>query len=433
MINNNTKMLCVSPSKVAGTIAIPPSKSQTLRAILFGSVAHGKSTIENILESPDSNAMIAACRNLGAEIAHSRDCAIIDGISGSFTGANDVIDAGNSGLVLRFMSAIGALGNRPVVITGDHSIRHNRPMNDLLNGLEQLGCRTETLCANGYAPVVIKGPIQAGNAQIIGRDSQPVSALLMAAALSKGTYKIHVSDPGEKPWVDLTLQWLNKLGISYTNDAYHQYMIKGHGTIDAINYRVPGDLSSCAFPLAAAIITHSTLTIENVDLSDSQGDKKLFDILRLMGANIEENPSKQQLIVRGNTPLKGIQIDINDCIDAIVILSVIACYAKGTTVITNAAIARNKECDRITAIAKELKKMGAKIEEHCDGLTIKESNLQGAEVWSHHDHRMAMALAISALGACGTTTIRDTTCIAKTYPCFVQDFTSIGATIEVLP
>jgi 3-phosphoshikimate 1-carboxyvinyltransferase len=152
-----------------------------------------------------------------------------------------------------------------------------------------------------------------------------------------------------------------------------------------------------------------------------------------MGANIEEIPNMQQLIVRGNSPLHGIDVDINDCIDAIVILAVIACYAEGQTVISNGAIARDKECDRIAALAKELKKMGADIEERPDGLIINGSRtsplspLQGAEVWSHRDHRMAMALLIAGMGANGATTVRDTACIAKTYPSFVQDFTAIGA------
>jgi len=424
------KTITVSSSSVQGSITIPPSKSQTLRAILFGAMGSGKSKINNLLISPDTFAMMEACRCLGAEITYQDNTAIIRGIGSSIRTANDIIDAGNSGLVLRFITAIGAMGAYPIIVTGDYSIRHNRPMNDLLDGLQQFGVRTETLRDNGYAPIIVKGPLRPGTAQVIGCDSQPVSALLIAAGLSQGTYEILVKDPGEKPWVDLTLQWLDRLGICYTNDTYCRYTVTGKREIDPIHYSVPGDLSSCAFPVAAAIVTGSTLTIDHVDLTDEQGDKKLFNILQQMGANIEVIANKQQLIVRGGQSLKGIEVDINDCIDAIVILSVIACYAEGTTVITNAAVAREKECDRIAAIKEELTKMGALIEERPDGLIIHGSSLQGVEVWSHCDHRMALALAVAGMGAIGTTTIQDTTCIAKTYPSFVADFASIGATIE---
>ncbi len=422
----------IHPSSVKGTIAIPPSKSHTLRAILFAAIAHGNSEIRQFLHSPDATAMIEAMRAFGAKIQVTADTLRVNGLKGKLKSAEDVIDAGNSGQVLRFVGALAALSPAYTIITGDHSIRHNRPVKPLLDALSQLGALAVSARLDDCAPIIIRGPMQSGKARLLGEDSQPVSGMLIAASLLQGASTLEVINPGETPWIDLTLFWLKKFGIAITHENYERYFIPGNGKIEGFKTTIPGDFSSAAFPIAAALITQSELTLANIDMSDCQGDKKLILTLQKMGADIEIDDKKKTLHVRKSPPLRGMQIDINDFIDAIPILSVIACYCQGPTEIVNAAIARKKESDRIHAIATELKKMGGDLKEKPEGLVINPSPLHGAQVDAWRDHRIGMSLAIAALGAKGETIIDGVECIAKTYPGFDHDLRSIGCAIEAI-
>jgi 3-phosphoshikimate 1-carboxyvinyltransferase len=421
----------IRPGPVQGTIAIPPSKSHTLRAILFAAMAKGNSEIRNFLHSPDATAMIDAMRLFGASIEITADHLKVRGLNGTLNSAENVIDSGNSGQVLRFVGALAALSPSYTILTGDHSIRHHRPVKPLLEALSQLGALAVSARLDGYAPIIIKGPMQPGHARLAGEDSQPVSGILIGTAFLPGKTTIEVSNPGEKPWIDLTLHWLKKFGIEVPHQNYTRYAVPGSARIDGFSLSIPGDFSSAAFPMAAALVTNSELILTNIDMRDCQGDKKLIEVLQQMGANIDIDAANRTLTVRKNSRLKGQRIDVNDLIDAMPILSVIGCFAEGTTEITNASIARKKESDRLHAMATELKKMGAMIEEKPDGLTIFHSPLRGATLSSWRDHRIAMSLSIAALGATGETLIEGVECIAKTYPTFGHDFRAIGATIEV--
>jgi 3-phosphoshikimate 1-carboxyvinyltransferase len=419
----------IKQSKLAGDIFIPPSKSQTLRSILFGALGKGKSVIHGYLHSPDTEAMIHACRSWGAEIQVLPERLEICGLNGSIPHAEDVINAGNSGIVLRFCTAVGALSRHPVVITGDFSIRHQRPMQPLIDGLLQLGVSAWSMRGDGYAPIVVRGPLKSGTTIVSGEDSQHVSALIIASAFAEGPISITVNNPGEKPWVALTLSWLDKLGIPYKNFSFGHYALLGSAAYDGFEYCVPGDLSSAAFPVAAALVTQSELLLRNVDMSDMQGDKELITAFRKMGASIEIDEINKTLFVRKGT-LSGIEVDINNFIDAVTILAVVACFAEGETRIQNAAIAKKKECDRLHCIVNELRKMGADIHEIPDGLLIKGSPLIGVDVLSHNDHRMAMSLAVAAMGAEGKTSVLSVDCVAKTFPSFAQEFSALGARLE---
>jgi 3-phosphoshikimate 1-carboxyvinyltransferase len=425
------KNLYVTPSKPSGSISIPPSKSHTLRAIFFALMADGISTIENYLVSPDTDAMLKACQALGAHITCTDQILQIKGVAGQPLPAHDIIDAGNSGLVLRFISALCALLPNYSIMTGDHSIKSQRPITPLLDSLNQLGATTLPIGVKGRPPIIIKGPIHPGHVIIDGQDSQPISALLIAASFLKGTTEIHVDNPGEKPWIDMTLYWLEKLSIPFTRHGYDHFTLHGHAKYKGFDVKIPGDFSSAAFPMAAAIITQSPITIHNLDQNEIQGDKKIIDIFQSMGASIKWNDQHTLSIGRCQN-LSAVAIDINDCIDALPILAAVGCYANGSTHIYNGAIARKKESDRISAIANELKRLGAHIEEHHDGLIIKKSDLYGTTLFSHKDHRIAMSLAIAALGAKGNTCIQDAECINKTYKDFAEDFTKIGCGINIL-
>jgi 3-phosphoshikimate 1-carboxyvinyltransferase len=412
--------LRVKRRALSGEITAPPSKSHTMRAILFATLANGTSTISHYLHSPDVIAMIKACRLLGARIDQTPDRLLITGVSGCPCLPHETIDAGNSGQVLRFVAAIAALCEGETVMTGDHSVQTNRPVKPLISGLNQLGASCQSVRQNDHAPIRIQGPIRAGEVSIDGEDSQPVSALLMACAFLKGETSLTVNHPGETPWIDLTLSWFDRLGIAYENQAYQQYHLLGYAEINAFDLSIPGDFSSIAFPLVAAIITGSHLVISEVDMQDVQGDKAVVDVLIKMGADIRYDEKNHRLMVSPVNALCGLEVDVNDFIDALPILAVVGCFATGETILKNAAVARLKESDRINAMATELKKMGADIEARSDGLVIRQSQLRGIEVESYQDHRIAMSLAVAGLIATGETVVNDVACIDKSYPGFSE-------------
>ena len=424
------KSLLIKKSSLYGNITIPPSKSHTLRSLVFALMAKGTSHITNPLDSPDTCAMIRAIQSLGAKVEKKENTLLVTGATAKVYSSDTIIDSDNSGQVLRFIGALASLTDTYTVITGDHSIRESRPVKPLLDGLLQLGAFAVSTRLNDKAPIIVKGPLKPGTATIDGQDSQPVSALLIAASFLKGKTELHVVNPGEKPWIDLTLYWMDRLGIGYSHKNYKHYILQGNAYYEGFAASIPGDFSSAAYPIAAALVTNSELTLENIDMNDVQGDKKLVRVLLQMGAKIEIDGIKKTLTVKKGSPLQGIKIDVNDFIDAITILAVLGCYASGETEIINGSIARKKESDRIHSIAIELKKMGAEIEERPDGLLIKSSLLKGAHLKSHQDHRIAMSLAIASLGAEGNSVIENVKCINKSYENFANDFQKIGCQMQ---
>jgi 3-phosphoshikimate 1-carboxyvinyltransferase len=333
---------------------------------------------------------------------------------------------------LRFVGALAALSPTYTILTGDTSIRHNRPVKPLLDGLNQLGAFAASSRLDGYAPIIVRGPLKSGTAFLAGEDSQPVSGLLIAGAFAKVPIEIKVANPGEKPWINLTLDWFDRLKIRYKNEKFEHYQMMGGSSIQGFEYTVPGDFSSAAFPLAAAILTQSEVLLKNVDLDDPQGDKAIVHVLQKMGARLEIDKTKKTIAVRKGSILKGMKIDVNDFIDAVPILAVVGCFADGETEIVNAAIARKKESDRIHCIAHELKKMGADIEERPDGLLIRPALLHGAHLETYHDHRLVLSLSVAAMAANGESSLVGVECAAKTYPSFYEDFRVLGARIEAL-
>jgi len=414
----------VYPGRLEGLIRPPPSKSQTLRAVLLASFCNGASQIENALDSPDTDAMIGACRRLGAKITREGRTISVEGLNRGDRKGQVKINAGNSGIVLRFGAAAASLLPFETTLYGDASLSR-RPMAPLLKALQQRGASTSE---DPLPPVTVRGMFQPGKAHILGRDSQFVSALLIAAAFTEGRSEIVVEEPGELPWAALTLDWLKRLGIKVNHENYRHYVIEGREKPPPFDYTVPADFSSAAFPVAAALTTGSELEVAPLDFTDPQGDKELFSVLQKMGGVFEQRG--RSLTVKPAGSLRGMTVDVNRMIDALPILAVIGCFAKGETRLVNGEVARTKECDRIECMAKELKKMGADIQTRRDGLIIRPSALKGAKVDSHGDHRVAMALAVAAFSAAGQTGIDGFECTAKTFPGFVSSFQAAGANIE---
>ncbi|MGR3973209.1 MAG: 3-phosphoshikimate 1-carboxyvinyltransferase [Candidatus Rhabdochlamydia sp.] len=414
------------PSQLAGEIWIPPSKSQTMRALIFAALAEGTTVIHSALSSPDTLAMIKAICCLGAQVQEEQSTLKV---RGNLFPSREIIDAQNSGQVLRFIGAIASLLTSYTVITGDASIKTRRPVAPLVSGLNQLGAFATTL-NHDHAPLLIKGPLEGGVATVLGEDSQPISGLLIAAAFAKKGSVIHVTSPGETPWIDLTLSWFDRLNIKYQHHNYTTYQLPGNSVIHPFEYTVPGDWSSAFYPIAAALVTQSEITLKGVDFKDPQGDKKFIDLLIQMGACFDRDEQQHQLTVKKGGRLQGQIVDISPFVDMITLLPVLACFATGPTVIRGGKITRFKECDRIHAIVTELRKMGAVIEEQEDGMIITPSRLYGTSVQTYQDHRMALALSIAALNAQGATTLHGVGVVDKSFPNYFEELKRLGARIE---
>jgi 3-phosphoshikimate 1-carboxyvinyltransferase len=425
------KKIIIQPSQLSGRLVVPPSKSQCLRAILFAGMAGGQSEIRNVLESPDVEAMLTAITALGANYQRAGNVIKIHGVAGQLKFPQIPVDAGNSGIVLRFIAALVANLSHPVVITGDTSICHQRPIYPYIEGFSAWGVSCESVHATGYAPIKVCGPIARDVTMCVeGADSQIVSGLLIAASQAAGRQVIQVKNPGERPWVDLTLSWLQRFGVKVIRDRYYRYQIDTQTTIPAFDYTVPADFSSMAFPLVAALITQSSLQLTGIDFKDEQGDKHLIDVLISMGANIRMDVERGNLQVMPGAKLKNRVISVNAMIDALPILAVVGCFGEGEMRLVDAAIARHKESDRIAVIATELNKMGASIVTTADGCVVQPAPLYGADLHSHQDHRIALSLTVAALAAKGKSTIHDVNCMEKSYASFIHDMLSVGADIK---
>jgi 3-phosphoshikimate 1-carboxyvinyltransferase len=415
----------VKKSALTGDILIPASKSHTIRAVAIASMANGRSVLRNPLESADARSAFRAATEFGARISVEDATWIIDGNGGEINSVASFVDVANSGTTLRIFSALAALSNHDITFDGDVSIR-KRPMTPLLSALRNLGARVKSL--GDKCPFTIQGPLSGGKTSVNGISSQFVTALLFAAPLIKGDTEILVENLHEKPYVEITLDWLRSQQIDFEQHGLDRFRIRGNQQYKAFNRFVPADFSSATFALCAAAITRSEILIRGLDFADHQGDKRVFEFLEQMGVELVHK--KDVVLVKGKA-LTGIDIDMNDTPDALPALAVVGCFAKGETRLLNVEQARLKECDRISAITAELKKMGANIEELSDGVIIRQSDLKGANVHGYDDHRMVMALALAGMAASGETIIDTAESVNVTYPGFYDAFVRMGAQIEI--
>lgn len=408
----------IYPSElVSQTLTMPPSKSHSIRAILFASLAKGRSRITGLLDSPDIDAMIHACRTIGAKIMVIPNGIEVEGVAGQLKLTSQYVDAGNSGQVARFMAAIAACCDQEVTIDGDESIRHNRPMVPLLQALEQRGVMVRYCNHSGQAPFTVKGPVQPGCFSLEGQDSQPVSALLMMAPLLSGQSQIHVSNPGETPWIDLTLNWLKRMGVTINHHHYEDYRVNGSTIWPGFNYSVAKDYSALAFFAGIVAIGQVSLRFHGFDPNDVQGDKIVLTWLASMGVGVSWQ--KDVLLLESPRLLRGGTFDMSKSIDSIPIMAVVGCFASEPVRLMGAGIARSKECDRLAEMTSELKKMGADITEGESELLIRPSQLKGHKnLTSHRDHRVAMALTIAALRAQSESILSGCEWVRKSFPDF---------------
>ncbi len=419
--------LIVKPSFVSGSIAVPGSKSHTIRGITAALAADGECTLRAPLESADTRSTLNAACKLGAKFRQSGKDWIITGTAGNFTSPGETLDMGNSGTGLRMLTAMTANAPFQVSFDGDNSLR-TRLMKGALDALAELGVKVSS--TDGKCPLSVQGPIRGGSAKVDGTTSQFLTAMLFASPLAEKDTELALDFLNESPYVKITLNWLDRLGIRYqaSEDLLHCKVFGGqhYPAFDAI---IPADFSTAAFPLAAAALCGKGVEIRNLDFNDVQGDKAVFDYFRKMGASYSSKGS--DLTVNQSAGLNGADFDLNATPDALPIMAAAGALSKGVTRLLNVPQARVKETDRIECMTRELTKMGAQIQELPDGMVIQGGKLHGAELDGCGDHRIVMSLAVAAMCASSPSVIHGAEAAAVTYPDFINDFKALGADFQI--
>ena len=436
--------LIVKPTKkLQGTVTMPPSKSQTIRALVLASLAKGISKIENPLVAEDTLTALKAVKKFGVKVKRGNDR--VWEVRGGLKTPKGVVDTGDSGLVSRFLLPMAGLVKGEVVFNCSKQMQA-RQIKPLLESLKNLGLEVKTSGKNTW-PIKISGKLKGGKTEVSGFTSQYLSSLLLCCPFAKENTEIIVKNLNEKPYIEMTLDWLKKLGLKHQQKGLNKFTIKGGQKIKGFKTRISGDFSAASSILAAAVLTDSKVLIRGLDMKEKQGDKRLVEVLKSMGANIRIGPSTgsgssrdQRLEISGGKILKGRKINLNDMPDVLPALAVVATQAKGKTVLLNVPQAVFKETNRLKSMAQELKKMGAKIKvtvrprahgrEESSGLEISQSKLKGAKVHGWHDHRTIMALSVAGLIAEGETVIDTAESVKKTFPGFIKTMKSLGANMH---
>lgn len=418
--------LIVEKSRLKGTVAIPGSKSHTIRAVAIASLAEGASLIREPLDSSDTRAAVACYRALGAVIDTSDpQCWKVSGTGGSIGVPQGIIDVGNSGTTLRVAMGSAALvgADQTISFTGDEQIQA-RPVGPLIDSLNDLGARCVSVRGNGKAPVEISGTLMGGRTTIAAVTSQYLSSLLLCSPLAAADTFIDVSLLNEPGYVQMTLDWLDKQQIEYENDRMRRFSVVGNQRYKAFDAKVPADFSSATFFLCGAALAGDEVTLTGLDFEDSQPDKAVVDHLKAMGADIKIG---RDSVALRDAALHGAELDMNGTPDALPAMAVIAAFAEGATKLLNVPQARNKETDRIACMATELRKMGVEVEELPDGLIIHGGGPKSAELHGWADHRIVMALSLAGLNTEGRSSIDTAEAISVTFPDYVELMKSIGA------
>ncbi|MCC6144478.1 MAG: 3-phosphoshikimate 1-carboxyvinyltransferase [Candidatus Hydrogenedentes bacterium] len=422
--------LIVEGSTLQGEVEIPGSKSHTIRAVAIAALAQGESHIRCPLDSADTRASVHAYRALGAQI-HTGDAVWhVHGTGGALRTPEDVIDVRNSGTTMNVaLGSAALLGKGAAILTGDEQVRR-RPNGPLAAALNKLGASVRSTRNNGCPPFIVKGRLKGGECTIKAMTSQYVTSLLMNCPLAEKDTHLDVPLMYEKPYVNITLDWLARQGAKVEYDAeLTDFRIPGGQQYLPVDRRIPGDFSSATFFLAAGALSDNEVLCRGLDMSDTQGDKAVVNYLEQMGASISHEREGIRVRAQG---LRGCEIDLNATPDALPMMAAVGCFAKGRTRLVNVPQARLKETDRITVMRQELEKLGAKIRELKDGLEIEESGLHGGEVEGHGDHRVVMSLAIAATMLPGTTRINGYEAVNVTFPGFQQVLQGLGARVRVV-
>ena len=430
---------------VRGTVRLPGSKSISNRVLLLAALCEGRTTVHDLLDSDDTRVMLQALRALGCGVAVEGSTAVIDGLGSRPRRPSAELFLGNAGTAMRPLTAALA------VLGGDYRLSgvarmHERPIGDLVDALRALGCRIDYLGQPGYPPLGIGQPALRLDRPIPVRgdvSSQFLTALLMALPLAASAQDVVIEVVGElisKPYIDITLQLLARFGVEVRRDGWARFSIPAGS-----RYRSPGrihveaDASSASYFIAAGALSpqasgQNGLKIEGLGEASIQGDIRFIEAARLMGAQVDSGPNWLR-VRRGAWPLKAIDLDCNHIPDAAMTLAVMALYADGPSTLRNIASWRVKETDRIAAMANELRKLGAEVEEGADYLRVAPPTAwRAAALHTYDDHRMAMCGSLAAFNPAGLPVrIEDPKCVAKTFPDYFETLFVIAEPAAPVP
>ncbi|HGO5854799.1 TPA: 3-phosphoshikimate 1-carboxyvinyltransferase [Mannheimia haemolytica] len=428
------KLTLTPISRVEGEINLPGSKSLSNRALLLAALATGTTRVTNLLDSDDIRHMLNALKALGVkyELSDDKTVCVVEGIGGAFKVQNGLsLFLGNAGTAMRPLAAALCLKGEEkaqIILTGEPRMKE-RPIKHLVDALRQVGAEVQYLENEGYPPLAITNSgLQGGKVQIDGSiSSQFLTALLMSAPLAESDMEIEIiGDLVSKPYIDITLSMMKDFGITVENRDYKTFLVKGKQGYVAPqgNYLVEGDASSASYFLAAGAIK-GNVKVTGVGKKSIQGDRLFADVLEKMGAKITWG---EDFIQAEQAPLKGVDMDMNHIPDAAMTIATTALFAEGETVIRNIYNWRVKETDRLAAMATELRKIGAVVEEGEDFIRIQPlalEHFQHAEIETYNDHRMAMCFSLIALSSTEVT-ILDPNCTAKTFPTYFSELEKLS-------
>ncbi|MEO9210630.1 MAG: 3-phosphoshikimate 1-carboxyvinyltransferase [Ginsengibacter sp.] len=419
--------ITITPSPVSGTIQAPPSKSSMQRACAAALITPGITSIEGFGNSNDEKAAISIISKLGATVSVTGNKMEVTSndflFHSSIPEKNVVVSCGESGLSMRMFAPIASLFNYDITFTGEGSIL-KRPMNFFDEVLPLLDVQVKS--NSGKLPVTFRGPLRPKNIKVDGSlSSQFLTGLLFAFAKAcTQPVSITVNNLSSRPYIDLTISVLKDFGFRIDNRNYEVFTIHPRDFLESprIKYTVEGDWSSASFLLVAGAIA-GDIKLNGADMESSQADKSIIQALLDCGAEVTIH--KKEITVK-KTKLKAFDFDATHCPDLFPPLVALSAYCEGTTTIKGVNRLLFKESNRAIALRDEFKKMNVDVALNGDLMTITGSNeIKGAVVSSHHDHRIAMATAVAALGAKGNTTISDADAINKSYPGFYDDLESI--------
>lgn len=417
--------IAIKPKKIKGSIKVPPSKSMAHRAIICASLAQGKSTIRNIEYSKDIEATISAMKALGTIIFQYDDYLEIDGTT-TFFRNNCEIDCCESGSTLRFMVPISIVCQANIHFTGEGRLG-KRPLDVYYRIFDQQNI--SYLYRENVLDLYIRGQLKGGEFEIPGDvSSQFISGLLFALPLMDDDSKIIITSPLQsKGYIDLTLQMLNQYGIQIINHDYQEFIISGGQRYQPCDYTVEADFSQAAFYLVAGALGNH-VSIQGLNLQSQQGDKEAIDILERMGCKMTPVDNGYQIYPG---ILSATTIDGSQCPDIIPVIALACALSEGVSEIKNIGRLRIKECDRLRATVEVINQLGGIAKENEDSMIIEGvSSLQGGQVLSYNDHRMAMMEAIASTVCEDAVVIDNKECVQKSYPSFWEHFESLGGVYD---
>lgn len=411
-----------------GTMCLPGSKSISNRAFLLAALATGTTRLTNLLDSDDTRAMSGALTELGVRIEQDGADTLVHGLGRPFqhSGQTLTLDLGLAGTAYRPLAAALTLGTGHFVLDGVARMRE-RPVGHLVDALRELGANIRYLGTEGYPPLAIEGTgLTGGTTHIAGHvSSQFLTSLLMALPLAKESTTVELTTPlVSKPYIDITLELLDRFGAQVTHDHYRVFHALPQSLQSPGTFLVEGDASSASYFMAAGAISGTGVTVQGIGAHSIQGDVAFTEVLSRMGADV--SIGQDTITVRPGL-LTGQDMDLNHIPDAAMTAAMLALFARGQTVIRNIANWRVKETDRLTAMATELRKCGAVVVEGSDYIAIDPpAKLSSATIETYGDHRIAMCFSLLALGGVPVT-IFDPGCVAKTFPDYFDVFKGLAA------